>query len=56
MWARALRRELMPISKRSGAVLFEDIAAVGVAILVEVVVDRGMGGGEFLPDDECVVS
>ena len=28
--------------------MFENVAAVEVAILVEVVVDRGMGGGEFL--------
>ena len=48
MRARALRRELTPISKRSGAVLFEDIAAVEVTFLVEVIVDRSMGGGEFL--------
>ena len=33
---------------RGSAVLLEDIAAVQVAVLVEVVVDRGMGGGEFL--------
>ena len=38
----------MPFSERGSAVLLEDIAAVEVAVLVEVVVDRGMGGGEFL--------
>ncbi len=30
------------------AVPLEDIAAVEAAVLVEVVVDRGMDGGEFL--------
>jgi hypothetical protein len=39
---------LTPFSERGSPVLLEDIAAVEVAILVEVVVDRGMGGGEFL--------
>jgi len=29
-------------------VLFVDVAAVGVAILIEVVVERGMDGSEFL--------
>ena len=38
----------MPFSERGSAVLLEDIAAVEVAVLVKVVVDRGMDGGEFL--------
>ena len=42
------RGELTPFSECGGAVLLEDIAAVEVALLVEVVVNRGMGGGEFL--------
>ena len=42
------RSELTPFSERGGAVLLEDIAAIEVAVLVEVIVDRGMGGGEFL--------
>ncbi len=46
--SRLSRRELPPFSERGSAILLEDIAAVGVAVLVEVVVDRGMGGGEFL--------
>jgi hypothetical protein len=29
-------------------VLFEDVAGVDVAVVVEVVVDRGMGGGKLL--------
>ena len=46
--SRLSRGELTPFNECGNAVLFEDIAAVEVAILVEVVVDRGMGGGEFL--------
>ncbi len=50
MWSRAgrpicLYRQLTPFSERGSAVLLEDIAAVEVAVVVEVVVDRGMGGG-----------
>ena len=39
---------MTPLSERGRTVLLEDIASVGVAILVEVVVDRGMSGGDFL--------
>ena len=46
--SRLSRGEFTPFSERGSAVLLEDIAAVEVAVLVEVVVDRGMGGGEFL--------
>ena len=46
--SRLSRGELTPLGERGSAVLLEDIAAVEVAVLVEVVVDRGMGGGEFL--------
>ena len=49
--AAALRRsgrQLTPLGQRGGAVLLEDIAAIEVAVLVEVVVDRGVGGSEFL--------
>ncbi len=42
------RGELTPFSERGSAVSLENIAAVEVAVLVEVVVDRGMGGGELL--------
>ncbi len=38
----------MPFSERGSAILLEDIASVEVAFLVEVVVNRGMGDGEFL--------
>jgi len=46
--SRLSRGELTPFSERGSAVLLEDIAAVEVAVLAEMVVDRGMGGGEFL--------
>ncbi len=42
---------MTPFSERGSTVLFEDVAAVEVAVLVEVfevVVDLGVGGGEFL--------
>ncbi len=42
------RRELTPFSERGGAVLLEDIAADEVAIQIEMVVQRGVNGGEFL--------
>ena len=48
--SRVSRGELTPFGERGSVVLLEDIAAVEVAVLVEVVVDRGMGCGEFLQD------
>ena len=42
------RGELTPFSERGSAVLLEDFTAVEVAVLVDVVVDRGVGGGKFL--------
>ncbi len=45
---RLSRDELTPFSERGSAVLCEDIAAVEVTIMVEVVVDRSMGGSKFL--------
>ena len=36
-------RLLLPFSERSNAVLFEDSAAVEVTVVVELVVDRGLG-------------
>ena len=38
----------MPFSERRRSVLLEDVAAVEVAVLIEVVVDRGVDGREFL--------
>jgi hypothetical protein len=38
-----------PIACQGGrTLLFEDVAGVDVAVVVEVVVDRGAGGGELL--------
>ena len=39
---------MTPLGQGGGPGLFEDIAAVEMAFVVEVVVDRGMDGGEFL--------
>ena len=41
-------RQLTPLGQGSRTVLFEDVAAVEVTVVVEVVVDRGMGGGKLL--------
>ena len=46
--SRLSRCELTPFCECGGAVLLEDIAAVKVAVIVEVIVDRGMGGGKLL--------
>ncbi len=42
------RGELTPLGQGGGAVLLEDVAVVEVAVLVEVVVERGMDGSELL--------
>jgi hypothetical protein len=39
---------LTPLGQGSGAGLLEDVAAVEVTVVVEVVVDRGVNGGELL--------
>ncbi len=41
-------RQLTPFGQCGRTVLLENIAAVEVAVVVEMIVDRGMGGGEFL--------
>ncbi len=46
--SRLSRGELTPLSERGSAVLLEDVTAVEVAVLVEVVVDRGVNGGKLL--------
>ena len=38
----------MPLGQRSGSGLFEYVAVVEMALVVEVGIDRGMDGGEFL--------
>ena len=41
-------RQLTPLGYGGNAVLLEDVATVEVTVVVEVVVDRGMGGGKLL--------
>ena len=41
-------RQLTPLGRSDRAFLFEDVAAVEVTVLVEVIVERGVNGGEFL--------
>jgi hypothetical protein len=41
-------RELAPFGQSGSAVMFKNITAVQMALLVEKVMDRGMDGGEFL--------
>ncbi len=41
-------RKFAPLGEGGGAIELEILAAVKVALLVEVVVNRGMNGGEFL--------
>ena len=38
----------MPLGQRSGSGLFEYVAVVEMALVVEVGIDRGMDSGEFL--------
>jgi hypothetical protein len=38
----------MPLGQGEGAVLLEDISAVEVAVLIEVVVYRGVNGSKLL--------
>jgi hypothetical protein len=41
-------RQLTPLGQGGRTVLLEDIAAVEVTVIVEVIVDRGMGSGKLL--------
>jgi hypothetical protein len=41
-------RQLTPLGQSGRTVSFEDVATVEVTVVVEVVVDRGVGGGELL--------
>lgn len=38
----------MPLGDGGSAVLFENISVVEVTVLVELIVDRGVGGYKFL--------
>ena len=46
--SRLSRGELTPFRDCGSAVLFEDVAMAEVAVAVEVIADRGVGGGELL--------
>ncbi len=41
-------RHLTPLGQGGGTVLFEDVTAVEVTVLIEMIVDRGVDSGEFL--------
>ncbi len=41
-------RQLTPLGQGGGTVLLEDVAAIEVALLIEMVMDRGVDGSEFL--------
>ncbi len=41
-------RQLTPLGQRGGTVLCEDIAAIEVTVLIEMIMDRGVDSGEFL--------
>ena len=41
-------RVLTPLGQRGGAVLLECFAGIEVAFVVEMVLDRGVDGGELL--------
>jgi hypothetical protein len=44
----ALTHDCLPLRQRGGASCFVDVTADEVAFVVEMVVDRGMDGAEFL--------
>jgi hypothetical protein len=46
--SRLSRGELTPFGERGSAVLLEDIAAIKVTVLVEVIVGRSVNGGKLL--------
>ncbi len=41
-------RKLTPFGQGGGAVLLENVAAVEVTVLIEMIMDRGMDGGKLL--------
>ena len=45
---RISRRQLTPFGQRGSAIFFEGFAAVEMTFEIEMIVDRGMDGGEFL--------
>ena len=47
-WQGFSGHQFTPLGQGSCAVLLEDISAVEVAVLIEVIVDRGMDGDKLL--------
>ncbi len=43
-----VKDQVVPQAKTGCAVLLEDISAVEVAVLIEMILDRGMDGGKLL--------
>ncbi len=41
-------RKPTPLGQRGGTVLFEDIAAIEVTVMIEMIMDRGVDGGKLL--------
>ncbi len=41
-------RQLTPLGQRDRAVLLEDVAAIEVTVLIEMIMDRGVDGGKLL--------
>ena len=41
--------QLTPLVQARLAVLFEDLSAIEMSVEIEMIVDRGMDGSEFLP-------
>jgi hypothetical protein len=41
--------QLTRVGQGGGSVLFESFAVVQVTVVIELIVDRGMDGGKFLP-------
>ncbi len=41
-------RQLTPLGQSGGTVLFEDVAAIEVTVLIEMIMDRGVDGGKLL--------
>ncbi len=41
-------RQLTPLGQGGGTVLSEDVAAIEVTVLIEMIMDRGVGGGKLL--------
>ena len=45
---RCSGRQLTPLGQGGGTVLSEDVAAIEVTVLIEMIMDRGVDGGKLL--------